>query len=122
MFGKETGGRWKRPGFPADCVGVGPSIEGRGGPSLGAAACQPGSRPANVHGKESRERTTMVRAALGTALAMALTACGGGGGGGNVRIDPPPTTPPPTTLPPTTLSTLFFILTSTMESKSPCIM
>lgn len=48
------------------------------------------------------ERTTMVRSALGTALAMALTACGGGGGGGNVRIDPPPTTPPPTTPPPTT--------------------
>lgn len=48
------------------------------------------------------ERTTMVRSALATALAMAMTACGGGGGGGNVRIDPPPTTPtPPTTPPPT---------------------
>ncbi|RRU67642.1 autotransporter serine protease [Stenotrophomonas maltophilia] len=48
------------------------------------------------------ERTTMVRSALGTALALALTACGGGGGGSNVRIDPPPTTPtPPTTPPPT---------------------
>ncbi|MCU1067409.1 autotransporter serine protease [Stenotrophomonas maltophilia] len=49
------------------------------------------------------ERTMMVRSALATALAMAMTACGGGGGGGNVRIDPPPTTPaPPTTPPPTT--------------------
>ncbi|HDS1584317.1 TPA: S8 family serine peptidase [Stenotrophomonas maltophilia] len=49
------------------------------------------------------ERTMMVRSALASALAMALTACGGGGGGGNVRIDPPPTTPtPPTTPPPTT--------------------
>ncbi|WP_448141273.1 S8 family serine peptidase [Stenotrophomonas sepilia] len=49
------------------------------------------------------ERTIMVRSALASALAMALTACGGGGGGGNVRIDPPPTTPtPPTTPPPTT--------------------
>ncbi|MCI1132229.1 S8 family serine peptidase [Stenotrophomonas maltophilia] len=50
------------------------------------------------------ERTMMVRSALGTALAVALTACGGGGGGGsNVRVDPPPTTPvPPTTPPPTT--------------------
>ena len=47
------------------------------------------------------ERTTMARSILGSALVVALTACGGGGGGGNVRVDPPPTTPP-TTPPPTT--------------------
>ncbi len=43
------------------------------------------------------ERTTTVKSALATALALALTACGGGGGGGNVRIDTPPPPPPPTT-------------------------
>lgn len=48
------------------------------------------------------ERKTMARSVLGSALVVALTACGGGGGGNNVRIDPPPTTPPPTTPPPTT--------------------
>ena len=47
------------------------------------------------------ERTTTVKSALATALALALTACGGGGGGGNVRIDTPPPPPPPTTPPPT---------------------
>ncbi len=47
------------------------------------------------------ERKTMARSVLGSALVVALTACGGGGGGSNVRIDPPPTTPPPTTPPPT---------------------
>ena len=46
------------------------------------------------------ERKTVGRSILGSALAVALTACGGGGGGGNVRVDPPPTTPP--TTPPVT--------------------
>ena len=31
-----------RPGFPADCVGVGPSIEGRGGLPLCGAERLPG--------------------------------------------------------------------------------